>query len=213
MVCPLLHSYLGNEFFHMNDHVNYKELIKEKTNTWNIREDLKGLELEEVQYLQPKLPFSVCCANILGDLNVGNIVRSSVIFGATEVFITGRMKLDKRSFVGAENYIKINRFDFLKNETEIDYDQTIAEIVAAGYQPVFVEDSPKAISYSDIPTNYNPCFIFGNEGFGIPNGVIDNYKGIPCVSIKQIGVMRSLNVSAAAAIVINNFSERVREAV
>lgn len=193
--------------------INYKELIKQKTNTWNIREDLKSLEFEQVQALQPKLPFAVCCANILGDLNVGNIVRSSVIFGASEVFIVGRMKLDKRSFVGAENYIKINRFDYMISETEIDWDKAITEVINAGWFPVFVEDDSSAWDYKDVPVDLKPCFIFGNEGFGIPKKIIEDWAlkmMTPCVSITQIGVMRSLNVSAAAAIVINNFSERVR---
>ncbi len=188
--------------------VNYKELIREKTNNWNIRDDLKDFDLEKIRDIQPKMGYSVCCANITGDLNVGNIVRSSVIFGAEAVFILGRTKLDKRSTVGAENYIPIYREDMLLNDTEVDFDKVIAFIAGKGWQPVFVEKDYRGIHYSQIPWNYRPCFIFGNEGMGIPVEVLDKYKTVPIVSVNQPGVMRSLNVSVAAGIILNNFSER-----
>jgi tRNA G18 (ribose-2'-O)-methylase SpoU len=54
------------------------------------------------------------------------------------------------------------------------------------------------------------CFILGNEGDGISDDVINRcleIEGAFVLSIRQMGVLRSLNVSAAAAIVIYSYYE------
>jgi tRNA G18 (ribose-2'-O)-methylase SpoU len=69
-----------------------------------------------------------------------------------------------------------------------------------GYSPVFMENSGQDINdfnFSAMATGKKPCLVFGNEGYGIPDSFIGRDA---CVKIKQLGVMRSLNVSAACAI-------------
>jgi len=48
-----------------------------------------------------------------------------------------------------------------------------------------------------------PCFVFGNEGGGIPEYLIED---LPQFHIPQRGVIRSLNVSSAAAMVMHEFT-------
>jgi tRNA G18 (ribose-2'-O)-methylase SpoU len=66
------------------------------------------------------------------------------------------------------------------------------------------------ISSTDKTESKKFCFIFGNEGDGISSDVIEKcltIEGSFVLSIRQMGVLRSLNVSAAAAIVIYNYYE------
>lgn len=164
---------------------------------WNIRDDLKGKEMEEILQSQPKFPFSVCTINLDGSLNIGVMMRTAVIFGAEKFFVAARNKYDKRSTVGAHNYIEIVK--------DISIENLIVTITSHGYSPVCCELGGTNIRNFEFPKK--PCFIFGNEGLGVPEEVLNNcqYK----VEIPQPGVLRSLNVSIAAGIVMYEYFNKI----
>ena len=83
--------------------------------------------------------------------------------------------------------------------------------------PVFIEQTPDAI-YDDqinwnlvhakIPDDKQICFIFGNEGDGINKSILEVGKAIHgsfVICIRQLGALQSLNVSAAAAMIMHNY--------
>lgn len=189
-----------------------KDLIQklEKEKFFNVRDELQSLTLEEIKAHQPVFPYAVAACNVTGSLNIGTMVRTATIFGAMEFMIFGRKFYDKRSTVGAENYIPVNHYGrFDEDALEIDYDGMIEDIIDRGYAPVFVEGHARGRDVSEITASYNPCFIFGNEGVGIPNHILDKYP-FPIVSIDQPGVMRSLNVAVAAGIVMNSYHNTLK---
>ena len=61
--------------------------------------------------------------------------------------------------------------------------------------------------YKVIPEGKQPCFIFGNEGDGIQRYPRSRKKisGSITICIRQLGALQSLNVSAAAAIILGNY--------
>ncbi len=170
---------------------------------WNINDIFKGGSLEDIKEIQRELslPYAVAVLNLNGDLNTGIIIRTAVIMGAKEVFIFGKRKYDKRSTVGGHNYITINRIFALSENGDIDYNIVITELQRYGYTPVFVEQG--GTNFRSFIWPENPCIIFGNESVGIPQELINKYD---TVSINQRGVLRSLNVSTAAGIVMEHLS-------
>ena len=201
--------------------VNYRdEMNKVINNGFNVKDSLKDKTVEEIREYQPKFGFSVCAMNLFGDLNVANIIRSSVIFGADKVYLAGRTNYDRRGSVGAQNYVDVVKLNYMKSEMDIDWNIVINDIMIDGYFPVLVEVGGKNVStffdsleYSTIREKYRkgPCFIFGNEGIGLPEDFIE-FAGtfnLPIVSIQQHGVMRSLNVSVAAGIVMYEYMRGV----
>lgn len=167
---------------------------------WNIREDLKGKTLDQVLDYQPCFPYAVAAINRDGDLNVGMMLRTAVIFGASEFFIFGDKKFDKRTAKGAHNYIKV------VNCPDLTPLNTI--IKQLGWTPVFMATSGKPLALHDMKRvlPHNPCFIFGNESKGLPRDLIpEDYEHIYC--LRQPGVLRSLNVSSCAAIVMSRYVE------
>lgn len=174
---------------------------------WNVRDDLKGLSLEEINKKQPKLPYAVGAINVDGSLNIGTMIRTAVIYGASDFFIIGKKKYDKRSTVGAQNYIKIHKIDEV--EREIDLFNTLMRFK---YFPVYIETSGEELTndrlnklaHSAKEYDIKSCFIFGSESQGIPfkiSHLEDVYK------LPQYGVLRSLNVSSCASIVMYKFVE------
>lgn len=198
-----------------NPMVNYNKIISETNSKhYNVRDEYKHNSIEENIAIcnRDRLKFSVGCINITGELNIGMMIRSACLFGAENFYIFGRNKFDKRSTVGAENYINIVQYVFddpihadlqiatkLKElEKELGYSTILCD---TGGVELGKDTSWKLYRYS------HPLFIFGSESHGIPEAVSNNFK--VKVSIPQRGVLRSFNVSAAMNIVCWDYLKEI----
>ena len=189
-------------------HYPYRDAINNMMDQgWNVRDDLKEHSLEELKAVQAQdtIPFAVCVVNVLGDLNVGMILRSACCFGAEKFFIIGRRKFDRRSAVGAQNYMDIVRVNAIDDLT-IDSQKVMDTITEHGYTPLVYETGGRDFrEMKDVWPELNeadakPCLVFGNEGYGLPEDLIQMVPVEHRIAIPQWGVLRSLNVSAAASI-------------
>lgn len=163
---------------------------------FNIIDEFKNLSLDDVKAIQKaeSLPFAVAAVNVAGDLNISNILRSAVVFGAKEFILVGKKRFDRRGCVGAQNYIQINQ-----QEDSLEALNYMME----NYQPVFIEQGGEDLYCKEFYNwHKSPCLVFGSESEGLPSLYLDlaSHHNIPIVSIAQIGVLRSLNVASAAAI-------------
>lgn len=188
-----------------NPMVNYSKIIAETTsNHYNVRDEFKNNTVGENIAIcnRDHLKFSVGCINITGELNVGMMIRSACLLGAENFYIFGRNKFDKRSTVGAENYINIVQYAF---DDPIHADMQIATKMqelekTMKHQIVLCETGGYELSSKHVwPAFTNPLFIFGSESHGIPDAVTSNFWHK--ISIPQRGVLRSYNVSAAMNII------------
>lgn len=170
---------------------------------WNVKDEFKGESLAFLKAvcILDQLPFSVCAVNLTGNLNVGVIIRNASIFGAERAFVIGRRKYDKRTTVGAENYIEVIRVDGMNDDESVDSDAVYNTIIQHGYTPIFIETGGESIFHADFGElmKSRPCFVFGSEESGLPEDLIKRGR---VLSIPQRGVLRSLNVSTAAGIVL-----------
>ncbi len=206
----------------------YRELIMNSMNDasfWNVHDALKDRTLDELRDVQRghTLPFAVCALSITGDLNVGMIARTACIFGAQEFIIFGRRKYDKRSTVGAQNYMTVTRIDGFEEGTTFSPSKFYDTMRQHRYTPIFIEQGGDSLN--EIATRIGwrtylsmsvqpdslPCLVFGNENEGIPEELM--LPGYAKISIDQRGVLRSLNVSAAASIVIHSLSSYLADSV
>lgn len=175
----------------------------DESNFWNVRDDLKGRSLDQIKNVQKELslPYAVAVINLNGDLNAGIIIRTAALFGAEQVLVFGRRKIDRRSAVGAHNYITVHRFETLDENGEPDYPRILKIISDGGFTPVLVEQGGRAVR--DFVWPSRPCIVLGNESVGLPADLVAKYD---TVSIPQRGVLRSLNVSTAAGIIMEHLS-------
>ena len=183
-------------------------------NDWNVADEFKNMSLEEIQAIQRResLPFAVGALNLTGGLNLGSIIRSAVIFGAEKFYIIGKRRYDRRSTVGAQNYINIEYIE--EDVTDTEGQKRILDKIGDDYNPIFIEQGGTDITSQEFQHWDRCCFIFGEEGTGIPTSMIDlarqNNDTGRVLTIDQIGVLRSLNVSAAAAIVMHKVAMDLR---
>lgn len=207
----------SSEMFYKNIHSELKEydaeFLKEYSNSMNLN-------------------YEVMILSICGDLNVGTILRTAHMFGVKKFIVYGKKKFDTRSTVGALSYTNHERVFGLKDrdKTEKKILTTTDRIICPEtlYRhlmdndliPVLVEQHSSAIFLDELNWNEREtlidfpnkrfCFILGNEGLGISDDVINRcleIEGSFVLSIRQMGILRSLNVSAAASIVLYNYYE------
>jgi tRNA G18 (ribose-2'-O)-methylase SpoU len=180
--------------------MNYSDVINETASRhYNVADEYKDNTVEENRAICDKqsLPFSIAVMSVAGDLNIGMMMRTASLLGASDFFIFGRRKYDKRSTVGAQNYINVHRYPMdVKSLHDVCQD--------TGYQPVFIEQGGLTLPLTEgewnrMPTK--PMFVFGSESDGIPEDIIYTFPYAPIISIPQRGVLRSYNVSSAMSIV------------
>jgi tRNA G18 (ribose-2'-O)-methylase SpoU len=194
--------------------VNYSEIIEEDTtsfnSTHNVLDQFKNISVEDRREIckKDRMDYYVCVLNVTGELNVGTIVRTSLLAGAREVLIVGRKRFDNRSTVGSYNYIDVTKYDAMSDETTIDCDEFVKICETRKLYPIFVElggveipnfDWKDTISWINSMGMY-PMLVLGNEGRGVPEELLDGLNSC-IVSLPQKGVMRSYNVGVAHAMV------------
>jgi tRNA G18 (ribose-2'-O)-methylase SpoU len=137
--------------------------------------------------------FDVAIENWQHDLNIGSIVRSANAFLAGTVHIIGRRRWNKRGAMVTDRY------------QHVRYHETIAafvEAMRAEERPIVAIDNlPGAdrVERAAIPSRC--VFLFGQEGPGLTEEALaaaDEH-----LEITQFGSTRSINASAAAAIVMH----------
>ena len=180
--------------------MNYNNLINETASRhYNVADEYKDNTVEEnrERCRKDSLPFSIAAMSVAGDLNIGMMMRTASLLGARDFFIFGRKKYDKRSTVGAQNYINVHQSPMdVKSLHEVCQDTE--------YQPVFIDQGGLNLPLTEgewdrMPTK--PMFVFGSESDGIPEDIMYTFPYAPIISIPQHGVLRSYNVAAAMSIV------------
>lgn len=148
-----------------------------------------------------RLPFAACCLSLNDDLNVHLIYRSLANFAGRELFVVGSDNWFKGATNGLREIVNVTHFS-----TEMDFIQHARE---RGYTLVSVEQSEKSLFTTDIKEYPpNPCFILGNETFGMGDGMLLNSDLV--VEIPGEGAHPSLNVGCAASVVFYDFISKLQ---
>lgn len=158
---------------------------------------------------QCSLNYVVVLINTVGDKNIGMMIRTSQIMGASKVYIIGRRKFDARTLVGSNKYIEI--------EKHLDIPDP--RILLQQYSPICVEQGGCMIDTVQwkLYSQQKPiAFILGAEDTGIPEYFIkqcSEMEGFKRISIPQYGVIRSLNVTTAHSIVLYEYTKYIRSQI
>ncbi|MCF8548363.1 MAG: RNA methyltransferase [Pontimonas sp.] len=140
-------------------------------------------------------PFHVAIENWQHDLNIGSIVRSANAFLADTVHIVGRKRWNRRGAMVTDRYQRVM------------HHPTIEDLV--GYAtthnlPIVAVDNVEGSKPIETTTLPRDCIIlFGQEGPGLSPEAL--HAADMAVEITQYGSTRSLNASAAAAIIMHRW--------
>ncbi|WP_375388827.1 TrmH family RNA methyltransferase [uncultured Amnibacterium sp.] len=143
-------------------------------------------------------PFSVAIENWQHDLNIGSIVRTANAFAAATVHIVGRRRWNRRGAMVTDRYQHV-----------VHHDDVAGLIVWARVRdlPVIAVDNvPGSVPVDAFPLPWRCVLLFGQEGPGLSAEALAAADAV--VEIRQFGSTRSINASAAAAIVMHEWVRR-----
>jgi tRNA G18 (ribose-2'-O)-methylase SpoU len=137
-------------------------------------------------------PFHVAIENWQHDLNIGSIVRTANAFLADTVHIVGRRRWNKRGAMVTDKYQHIVHHE--------DVAALVAWATERGLPIVAVDNVEGSVPIEGTALPERCVLLFGQEGPGLsPEALAASELA---VEITQYGSTRSINASAAAAIVM-----------
>ncbi len=191
-------------------------------NSFNVATYLQAQPLDKLKKLYHNISYdyAVAVLNLNGGLNCASIIRSSCIFGCQKVFIFGQKNFDANGMVGAQHYIDVQHIkDSLKEDKTVDEKKFLDVMKKEKLTPIFIEQGGVDAStlnwrncFGNSTKQSRICFVFGNESKGVSSNILqtgNEFPGSCTVSIRQPGILRSLNVSVCAGVVLQMYYEKV----
>jgi len=143
-------------------------------------------------------PFHVAIENWQHDMNIGSIVRSANAFLADTVHIIGRRRWNKRGAMVTDRYQHVVHHEDV---------ETFAAWAAEQSIPIIAVDNVEGavpVDRADLPQTC--VLLFGQEGPGLSAEALAAASAH--IEITQYGSTRSINASAAAAVIMYEWCRR-----
>ena len=176
---------------------NFDPALLENGDTRNVIDEYRYWTMEAIvaDLDSKRHRFHVAIENWQHDLNIGSIVRTANAFLANKVHIVGRRRWNKRGAMVTDRY------------QHVIHHSTIEEFLewarAHNLTVVGVDNVPGSVSIDETSLPESCVLLFGQEGPGLSPEAIAASDLV--VEIEQFGSTRSLNASAAAAIIMHSW--------
>ncbi|MGC3986504.1 MAG: RNA methyltransferase [Pseudorhodoferax sp.] len=142
--------------------------------------------------------FHVAIENWQHDLNIGAIVRSANAFLAAEVHIVGKRRWNRRGAMVTDRYQHVRHHD--------DIASLVGWARDAGIPILAIDNVPGSVPVDRAALPERCVMLFGQEGPGLSADALAAADAV--VEITQYGSTRSINASAAAAVVMYEWCRR-----
>lgn len=152
--------------------------------------------------------FTVVLEDIYQKHNTSAVVRSCDVFGIQDIHI---IENKYNSYVsnqvakGAQKWIDFHEY----NTEEYNTDNCIDSLRNNGYQLIATTPHEDSSMLKDFDVTKKTAFIFGVEKAGVSDKMMNEADGY--LKIPMVGFTESLNVSVAAAIILNDLTTRLRD--
>ncbi len=178
----------------------YDPELLEQGDTRNVVDGYRYWRMEAIvaDLDERRHPFSVAIENWQHDLNIGSIVRTANAFLADTVHIVGRRRWNKRGAMVTDRYQHVLHHD--------DVAGLLAWARERGLPVVAVDNVPGSVPIEEYDLPEACVLLFGQEGPGLTAEALAGADAV--VEIRQFGSTRSINASAAAAIVMHEWIRR-----
>lgn len=166
----------------------------------NLIDEYKGMTNEQVfsALEKSRTTLEIAIENVEHDFNIGSIVRTANSFNVSKVHIIGRKKYNRRGAMCTDKYLKIEHHasleDFLKTQEN-------RELVA------IENNTPRAKELHTKRFAKDTTLIFGSENSGITEELLAKSDDVRF--IESFGSTRSVNVGAAAAIAMYEWTRQI----
>jgi tRNA G18 (ribose-2'-O)-methylase SpoU len=176
---------------------NFDPALLEHGDTRNVIDEYRYWTMEAIvaDLDSKRHRFHVAIENWQHDLNIGSIVRTANAFLANTVHIVGRRRWNKRGAMVTDRYQHVIHHPTI--DEFLDWARTHNLTV------VGVDNVPGSVSVDETSLPEDCVLLFGQEGPGLSPEAIAASDLV--VEIEQFGSTRSINASAAAAIIMHSW--------
>lgn len=151
--------------------------------------------------------FTVVLEDIFQPHNASAVVRTCDIFGVQDVHAIENKytnKVSRHVAKGSQKWITSKRYKSDGDNTQICLDALRKE----GYQIIATTPHNDSCLLHDFDVTKKSAFVFGVEAEGVSDYVKENADGF--LKIPMVGFTESLNISVAAAIVLQDVTTKLR---
>lgn len=151
--------------------------------------------------------FTVVLEDIYQQHNASAVIRSCDIFGIQDVHLIEnkyKSKVSRHIAKGSQKWLSFHNYKEDTNNTL----ECLNTLKSKGYQIIATSPHNNSSILHDFDISKKSAFVFGVEKTGVSDLVINNADGI--LKIPMVGFTESLNISVAAAIVLENLSYKLR---
>ena len=168
----------------------------------------KRKELFKTVLEQRTRHFTLVLENIYQQHNSSAVVRSCDIFGVQDVHVienTYSSKVSRHVARGSQKWLSFHRYKKDTNNTE----KCFSELKQQGYQIIATTPHNDSSYLHDFDISKKSAFVFGVEKEGVSDYAMQHADGF--LKIPMVGFTESLNISVAAAIILENLTTRLRQ--
>ena len=151
--------------------------------------------------------FTVVLEDIYQQHNASAVIRSCDIFGIQDVHVIEnkyKSKVSKNIAKGSQKWLSFHNYKEDTNNTL----ECLNSLKSKGYQIIATTPHNNSCSLHDFDISKKSAFVFGVEKTGVSDLVMNNADGL--LKIPMVGFTESLNISVAAAIILENLSHQLR---
>ena len=151
--------------------------------------------------------FTVVLEDIFQQHNSSAVIRSCDVFGIQDIHIIENKyhsKVSKHVAKGSQKWLNLNNYKEDKNNTK----NCLTRLKNEGYQIIATSPHNNTCTLHDLDISKKSAFIFGVEKSGVSEEVLINSDEI--LTIPMVGFTESLNISVAAAIILENLTNKLR---
>lgn len=152
--------------------------------------------------------FTVVLENVFQSHNASAVVRSCDVFGIQDVHTIENSyinKVSRKIAKGSQKWLDFHRFKSDNNNTE----ECFNALKEKGYQVIATTPHNDSCYLSDFDITKKTAFVFGVEREGVSDFMLENADGF--LKIPMVGFTESLNISVAAAIILQDVTNRLRK--
>lgn len=151
--------------------------------------------------------FTVILEDLYQKHNTSAVVRSCDIFGIQNVHIIEnkyKSYMSNQVGKGSQKWLDFQRY----REKEINTQDCIDAIKKEGYQLIVTTPHKESCYLANFDISKKSAFVFGVEKEGVSEMMFSQADGF--LKIPMVGFTESLNISVAAAIILQSVTDRLR---
>ena len=153
--------------------------------------------------------FTIAIEDIFQPHNASALVRTCDVFGVQDIHVIEekyQFYASRLVAKGAQKWVDFNMYNNSNTNNSLD---CIKKLKEKGYKIIATTPHNDSCTLQDFDITQKAAFFFGVEKGGLSKDVLDNADGY--LQIPMVGFTESLNISVAAAIILQNVHERLQK--